>query len=51
MSGWYAALVRCFICTYEWGAVWPASGDEDRLECPSCGAQDSEVVEYWPPQK
>ena len=44
MSGWFASLVRCFICTSEHVSVYPAEADEESLECPSCGACDSEIA-------
>jgi hypothetical protein len=45
MSGWLSSMVRCVICTHTWAAVYPAATNEDKLECPSCGAQDSQVIE------
>lgn len=44
-EGWIAALVRCVICTYEWTCVAPETVDESSLECPSCGAMDSELTD------
>lgn len=44
-----ASLIRCEICTKEWGSVYPESAAEESLECPSCGAQDSCVLERWAP--
>lgn len=39
------ARARCRACGQAWVAVFPVAADPDRLECPSCGAQDSEVLE------
>jgi Zn finger protein HypA/HybF involved in hydrogenase expression len=46
MGGWIAAKVRCNVCTGTHVSVHPEEAPEDRLECPSCGGQDSEIVEY-----
>jgi hypothetical protein len=40
----YATMVRCNCCTNEWAAVFPESTDVTELECPSCGAQNSELI-------
>lgn len=42
---WRSSFVRCVICTYEWAAAFPIDCDESQLECPSCGAMDSELIE------
>lgn len=42
---WIAAKVQCHCCTNEWYAVFPVQADETELECPSCGFQDSEVID------
>jgi hypothetical protein len=44
MTGWLASKVSCFICTHEWVAVYPSDAPEEALECPSCGALDSEIA-------
>jgi len=47
---WFASMIRCLCCTYEYASVYPEVCNEDRLECPSCGAQDSEIVERINPK-
>ncbi len=44
MAGWFASQLRCVICTNEWVSVYPVEAPEESLECPSCGACDSEVT-------
>lgn len=44
MTNWYVSKVQCNICTNEEVAVYPKEADEEQLECPSCGAQDSNIL-------
>lgn len=46
-----ASQVQCSICTYVWASVYPVEASEDGLECPSCGAQDSRILERWGPDE
>lgn len=41
---WLASMVRCCCCTYIFASVYPDVCDEEELECPSCGAQNSEII-------
>lgn len=42
-DGWEVARTRCRRCGHRWVAVFPAFTPIDRLECPGCGAQDSDA--------
>jgi hypothetical protein len=41
---WCQSWIRCLICTYEWVGVFEVGTPEECMECPSCGAQDSELL-------
>lgn len=47
--GWLSSLVQCNICTHKFASVYPECVDESELECPSCGSQDSVILERWCP--
>lgn len=42
----HVAVVGCRNCGNEMTAMYPNGVDPNRMECPSCGAKDSEIVEY-----
>lgn len=42
-EGEFCANCRCRQCLSEWTAIAPWNSDLDRLECPRCGAFDSEA--------
>lgn len=50
-GGWNVARLECVNCAWEWVGVFPAEADEETLECPVCGASESEVLEYIPPSE
>lgn len=50
-DGWFASLVQCVICTNKFTSVYPECAEEDRLECPLCGAQDSVITERYGPDQ
>jgi hypothetical protein len=51
MNGWLTSRVRCVICTNVWVAAYEAATPEGKLECPNCGACDSEIIERVPPKQ
>ena len=46
---WYVSHIRCEVCTNKWIGIYPCKTDEERLECPSCGAYDSHVMQRFGP--
>lgn len=46
-----ASLIYCNICTNTHVGVYPEPAPEDELECPSCGAQDSAILERYGPDQ
>ena len=41
---WAVNDVRCLTCGTEWVAVYPASCNPHKLQCPTCLEQNSEVI-------
>ena len=42
---WSKSKVRCKKCGTEWSVIYPKiPGGETKLQCPECGARESEVI-------
>lgn len=44
-KGWKTAQAKCLICVHYWQAVYEVETPEDKLECPRCGSQESEIAD------
>jgi hypothetical protein len=43
-DGWHAMMTLCNLCSHKWASVFPEGADATRLECPRCGAQNSQPL-------
>ena len=41
---WLVGCIKCKSCGKQWVAVRRADTDDDKLECPRCHKQNSEIV-------